>query len=129
MLTLKLNPSLGVPIYRQIMDEIREMIASNTLKPGDKLPSIRELASHLRINPSSAVKAYNELKHAGIIELDQGRGTFVSHQPDLAVETQQELLRKDVAALLERARLRGVAGDEVLAELENQIHALKGDQE
>ena len=105
MIRLRLNPSLGVPIYRQVMDGIREVIASQVLKPGDRLPSIRELSGELRINPSSAVKAYNELKHAGVIVLDQGRGTFVSSSPNVVVESRDVLLRADLEGLLSRACL------------------------
>ncbi len=77
MQRLQLNPTLGIPIYRQVMDQIREQIAAGKLRPGDQLPSIRELSTELRINPTSAVKAYNELRHLGLIVQDQGRGTFV----------------------------------------------------
>ena len=69
--------AFGLPLYRQIVDGIKELIAVGTLGPGDQLPSIRELATQLRINPSSAVKAYDELRHDEVIDMDQGRGTFV----------------------------------------------------
>ena len=78
MLDLELNPALGLPIYRQIVDAVRERVAVGVLEPGERLPSIRELAVNLRINPASAVKAYGELRAAGIIVLHERRGTFVS---------------------------------------------------
>lgn len=117
MFNLKLNPSLGVPIYRQLMNGIREMIAAKVLMPGDRLPSIRQLASELRINPSSAVKAYNELFHAGVIYLDQGRGTFVSDNPQVVVQSRERLLRADLEALLDRAEARGFSGRQVVRAL------------
>ncbi|MDD9942421.1 MAG: GntR family transcriptional regulator [Myxococcales bacterium] len=118
---LKLNASLGVPIYRQVMDGIREMIAAGVLKPGDRLPSIRELAGGMRINPSSAVKAYNELKHAGVIVLDQGRGTFVAERPGLVAENREALLRADLEALLVRARARGFSEQQVARALKAMV--------
>ncbi|MDD9968933.1 MAG: GntR family transcriptional regulator, partial [Myxococcales bacterium] len=118
---LKLNASLGVPIYRQVMDGIREMIAAGVLKPGDRLPSIRELAGAMRINPSSAVKAYNELKHAGVIVLDQGRGTFVAERPGLVAENREALLRADLEALLVRARARGFSEQQVARALKAMV--------
>ena len=111
---LELNPSLGVPIYRQIMDGIRDLIASGVLQPGDQLPSIREIASELRINPASAVKAYGELRHAGLIQVNKGRGTFVAHRPSIVNETREELLRRDVENVVARAKARGSSGEEIL---------------
>ncbi len=126
MLNLKLNPSLGIPIYRQVMNGIKEMIASEVLEPGDRLPSIRELSSELRINPSSAVKAYNELKHARVINLDHGRGTFVSENPDVVVQSRDELLNTDLEALLDRAETRGFSRNQVVKALTGLIARRKG---
>ncbi len=126
MLKLKLNPSLGVPIYRQVMEGIREMIAAKVLLPGDRLPSIRELSSELRINPSSAVKAYNELKHAGVIQLDHGRGTFVSASPEVVIQSRDELLSADLQALLDRAAARGFSDKQVVKALAELVAQRRG---
>jgi GntR family transcriptional regulator len=100
---LQLNPTLGIPIYRQVMDQIREQIAARKLRPGDQLPSIRELSTELRINPTSAVKAYNELRHLGLIVQDQGRGTFVGATPNVAEKDRNELLRREADVYVARA--------------------------
>jgi GntR family transcriptional regulator len=118
---LKLNAALGLPIYRQIVDGVREMIAAGTLHPGDRLPSIRELSTELRINPSSAVKAYAELQHAGVIVLDHGRGTFVSNTPDVARASRDLLLTNELQAVLSRARAWGFSSDQVLKALRRAI--------
>jgi GntR family transcriptional regulator len=123
---ISLNPTLGVPLYRQIVERTKEMIAAGVLKPGDKLPSIRELASALRINPSSAVKAYSELQHAGIIQLDQGRGTFVSDNQQVVEHSRDELLQKDLTELLIRAESRGFSPKDVERALKQAIAAQKG---
>ena len=125
MIRLELNPALGIPIYRQIMDGIREMIASGVLAPGSRLPSIRELAGELRINPSSAVKAYTELRNAGVIVLDHGRGTFVSERSDLVLSSRHELLWADLNALLGRAHSRGFEPEDVLRELRRLVQERK----
>jgi GntR family transcriptional regulator len=122
---LEINPTLGVPIYRQIVDGIREMIAADQLRPGDQLPSIRELSRQLRINPSSCVKAYNHLRDAGLIEGDQGRGTFVADQPNLAAQSRDVLLERDLQALLHRARARGSSDKAVMAALKALIDQRK----
>lgn len=128
MVKLKLNPGLGVPIYRQIMDGIRDMIATGALKPGDRLWSIREISGELRINPSSAVKAYTELQHAGVIVLDHGRGTFVSQNPDVLLKTRDELLKNDLQALLDRAQARGFAAKDVVRHLKQLVEHQKGER-
>ena len=126
MLSLKLNPSLGIPIYRQVMDGIRERIAARVLVPGDRLPSIRELSTELRINPSSAVKAYSELKHAGIIHLDHGRGTFVSDNPEIVTQSREALLSADLEAVLDRAEAWGFSGKQVARALQGLIVRRQG---
>lgn len=67
-----------MPVYRQMIDQIKYYIASETLKPGDQLPSVRDLAQKLSINPTTVVKAYAELEHEQVIELRHGKGAFVS---------------------------------------------------
>jgi GntR family transcriptional regulator len=114
-LPLTLDPGAGIPIYRQIVNGIREMIATGALEPGDRLPSIRELSAQLRINPSSAVKAYDELGHAGIVVQGQGRGTFVSDQPGVARRDRWALLEDEVRGLLQKARAMGFTDAQVVA--------------
>jgi GntR family transcriptional regulator len=78
MLHFQLSIHSGVPVYRQLMDQIRHYVASGVLAPGDQLPSIRELARFLAVNPTTIVKAYGELAHDGVIEIRHGRGAFVA---------------------------------------------------
>src|ERR1700736_5050112 len=72
------NPSLGVPIYLQLMEQVKHAIETGALRPGDQLPGIRPLSEELVINPNTVAKVYRELEHEGIIELRQGSGAFVS---------------------------------------------------
>jgi GntR family transcriptional regulator len=123
MLDFELNPTLGIPIYRQIMVAVRGRIAAGLLKPGDRLPSIRELAAKLRINPASAVKAYTELRHAGVIALDHGRGTFVAERTNVIGESREELLRLELANLLQRTQAFGFDDEEVVRALRSFIKA------
>jgi GntR family transcriptional regulator len=75
---ISLNPANGVPIYRQIMQQIEYAILAERLKPGDKLPTIRSLSVALKINPNTIVKAYNELEIRGILVTQVGSGTYIS---------------------------------------------------
>ncbi len=72
------NPSSGVPIYLQLMEQVKHAIETGALRPGEQLPGIRPLAEELVINPNTVAKAYRELEHEGVIELRQGAGAFVS---------------------------------------------------
>ena len=75
MLLLRPNPSSGVPIYLQLMEQVKHAIDTGVLRPGEQLPGIRPLAEELVINPNTVAKAYRELEHEGVIELRQGLGT------------------------------------------------------
>src|ERR1700704_6327847 len=72
------NPSSGVPIYLQLMEQVKHGIETGALRPGDQLPGMRPLAEELVINPNTVAKAYRELEHEGVIELRHGAGAFVS---------------------------------------------------
>src|SRR5271154_1774769 len=74
----RLNPSSGVPIYLQLMEQIKHAIETGALKAGDQLPAIRKLAEDLVMNPNTVVRAYRELEHEGVIELRHGSGAFIS---------------------------------------------------
>jgi GntR family transcriptional regulator len=80
---IKITPSSGIPLYRQIMDQIRLAVATGRVRPGDKLPSIRDLSQTLEISPITVVKAYSELEHLGVVETRRGRGTFVAEASTL----------------------------------------------
>jgi len=104
---IRINPNSGIPMYRQIMDQVRRAAAVGRLRPGDKLPSVREMSETLEISPITVVKAYNELEHAGAVETRRGRGTFVADAITLMstedrIEAADELLEEaamDLAAL------------------------------
>ena len=80
MIEFKLDIKSGVPFYRQIVDQIRYGIASGHLLPGEQLPTVRDLAVRLEINPNTIRKAYSELEILGILDTQQGTGTFISHK-------------------------------------------------
>jgi DNA-binding transcriptional regulator YhcF (GntR family) len=75
---LRIDPSLAVPVYAQVVEQVRTLIALRAVRPGDKLPSVRELAAQVRINRNTAAKAYQLLEAAGVLETRAGQGTFVA---------------------------------------------------
>src|SRR5919106_3651412 len=74
------NPSSGVPIYLQLMEQVKHAIETGALRAGEQLPGIRKLAEELVINPNTVAKVYRELEHQGVIELRQGAGAFVAER-------------------------------------------------
>ncbi|MGA8430120.1 MAG: GntR family transcriptional regulator [Candidatus Sulfotelmatobacter sp.] len=76
----ELNLHSGVPVYRQLIDQVRSGVASGSLIAGDQLPTVRQLAVDLAINPNTVLKAYRELELGGLLETHQGTGTFISQK-------------------------------------------------
>jgi GntR family transcriptional regulator len=99
-LHLQIDPHSGVPVYRQMMDQIKYYIASNVLHPGDQLPSIRELAQKLSVNPTTVVKAYGELEHGQIIEMRHGKGVFVTERSVRMSDREREKALRRIARQL-----------------------------
>ena len=105
---LKLDPGSGVPIYRQIMDGVRYSVAGGTLAAGDRLPSVRELATSLGVNPTTIQKAYGELEHLGVIETRRGQGTFVVDAPPVVDEGERRrALEREARDWIVRAAEQG----------------------
>lgn len=106
----------GVPVYRQIVDQVRGAVAAGALSAGDQLPTVRQLAVDLEVNPNTVVRAYRELEHDGLIETHQGTGTFISDQKvPRAEDERQRQLAQIVSDAIARA---GAAGFTVLDLLE-----------
>ena len=108
------NPSSGVPIYLQLMEQVKHSIETGALRPGEQLPGIRPLAEELVINPNTVAKVYRELEHEGVIELRHGAGAFVSG--NARAKEQVERLRAGraiVTGAVERLRARGVTDEEM----------------
>jgi GntR family transcriptional regulator len=112
---LQIEPDSKVPIYIQVEEQIRSLIAAGQLQPGDQLPTIRELAADLRVNYNTIARIYLDLDRDGVISTQRGRGTFVAGVPDEdeMARMRQEKLRAIVCAALEEARTLGYAPDEV----------------
>jgi GntR family transcriptional regulator len=104
MVEIKIDPADGVPIYRQIVNQIRYSVASGLLEPGDELPTIRAFALRLKVTPNTIVKAYEELESAGIVQKRHGSGTFVSgERTRLADWERRRIIEQRIDALLTEA--------------------------
>ena len=117
----------GVPVYRQIIDQVVGGIAAGTLVAGDQLPTIRQLAVDLSINPNTVIRAFRELEIRGVVESQQGTGTFVSQQKvSRDVAESQRRLSQLVGEFVARAGSEGFATEELIEQLQDlQIDAGK----
>jgi GntR family transcriptional regulator len=119
------NPSSGVPIYLQLMEQVKHSIETGALRPGEQLPGIRPLAEELVINPNTVAKAYRELEHEGVIELRHGAGAFVSANSGAKKLTDKLRAGQTVvAAAVEKLRARGVTDEEVRRLFEAELAGL-----
>lgn len=101
---ITLNLADGVPIYRQIVNQVTYMVASGLLEPGEELPPIRTLALQLTVTPNTIVKAYHELEIAGVVHKRRGAGTFVSERrPHMALRDRRRVIDQRIDALLAEA--------------------------
>jgi GntR family transcriptional regulator len=94
---VKVDTTLPVPIWSQIEDGVRHLVASGALAPGDPLPSVRDLAREQRINPNTVAKAYQRLADAGVLETRRGEGTFVAAKPPAMPAGERERVLRDAA--------------------------------
>jgi GntR family transcriptional regulator len=117
MIAFHLNTKSGVPIYRQIQDQIRYGVASGMLTPGEQLPTVRALAVELSVNPNTVIKAYSELEREGLLTTEQGSGTFVSAQPNVSVadESRESKLESLCSEFLAHAARYGFSSEDVQA--------------
>lgn len=115
---LHLDLHTGVPVYRQIVDQVRGAVASGALSAGDQLPTVRQLAVDLEVNPNTVVRAYRELEYDGLLETHQGTGTFISEQKiPRASDERQRQLGQIVSDAIARAGAAGFTIQELVERL------------
>lgn len=118
----KLDTQSGVPFYRQIVDQIRYGIASGRLAPGEQLPTVRDLAVRLEINPNTIRKAYSELEILGILDTQQGTGTFVGGRAvNIKPDEKQRMLKQVCDEMIARAHQYGITPQEILQFLKGRV--------
>jgi GntR family transcriptional regulator len=122
MLFTKPNPTLGVPIYFQIIEQVKHGISTGALKPGDQLPGIRVLAEQLVINPNTVAKVYRELEFEGLIEVRHGAGAFIADQGHSRSHTTKMLdAQNAVRVLVEKLQRRGLSDEDIRRAFEAEL--------
>ncbi len=124
---IQLDKTGGVPFYRQIIDLVKGGIATGRLEPGDQLPTVRQLAVDLSVNPNTVSRAYMELELTGLVATQMGSGTFVSNKRVEQDEMErQRILDELCQQLLSRATSHGLTLDDILENLERRRTTEKG---
>ncbi len=127
---LRIEPSSGVPVYRQIMEQIRYQIAAEMLRPGTQLPSARQLAQELAVNGNTILKVYKELGKEHLVRVDRGKGTFVaetsvqlrrSERRGLVGDLLGEAVAKGMQLGLSYAEVRSMLEDEYIARAQGRV--------
>ena len=125
---IRIESTSGVPITKQIAEQIRAGCASGTLRPGDRLPSVRQLAQELAVNQNTVLRVYERLTSEGLLERRHGDGTYVADRlPSGQLQAQRELLRHEVARLVRRASALGVDADELHTLIDAALRAAGND--
>ena len=110
-----IDPKCGVPFYRQIIERVKYGIARGLLAPGDQLPTVRRLAADLSVNPNTVIRAYREMEIEGVLDTQQGSGTFVgNHRPEIDELERSRMLDQIITEFLARASNYGLTLTEVL---------------
>ncbi|MFI5378152.1 MAG: GntR family transcriptional regulator [Tepidisphaerales bacterium] len=111
---IRIDPSSGMPITRQIAEQIRTQCASGAVAPGDRLPSVRQLAQELAVNQNTVLRVYERLTVEGLLERRHGDGTYVAdHLPAGQMKAQRQLLRTEVERLVQRVQTLGLGADDL----------------
>ena len=119
------NPSSGVPIYLQLMEQVKHAIETGALRAGEQLPGMRPLAEELVINPNTVAKAYRELEHEGVVELRHGAGAFITGQARAKKATDKVRAGQAIVAeAIEKLRSRGVTEEEIRRLFEAELAGL-----
>jgi GntR family transcriptional regulator len=122
MVEFKLDLKSGVPFYRQIVDQIRYGIASRRLLPGEQLPTVRELAVQLGINPNTVRKSYSELEILGVLDTQQGTGTFVSNKEiEIADAEKSRMVSQICDELVARGQQYNITLKEIVDHLQRRL--------
>ena len=121
MIEFHLDAKSGVPTYLQLVQQVKQAVRLGILKPGDQLPTVKEVVGSLAINPNTVLKAYRDLDRDGIVEGKRGQGTFVSSQPPPVPPGEVKGLRTALQRWIQRARAAGLDDENMAALFADEV--------
>ena len=116
----RVNPSSGIPLYKQLMEQVKHAVETGALRDGEQLPTIRRVAEDLVMNPNTVVRAYRELEHEGVVDLKHGSGAFIKE----SAGGRARVIRKAQAVVqpvIERLVALGLTDEELHRVFENEL--------
>ena len=127
---IQLNYRDSRPIYEQVRDALRKLVVSGAIAPGDKLPSVRQMAASLAINPNTIQRAYEALEQEGYVYSVPGKGSFAAHRREMDGRRKEELLRQ-LDAIAEELRFFGVTAEDIARRYgqAGEVRTEKGEKE
>ena|ERR1700716_2052506 len=124
IITFHLDPNSGVSFYVQLMQQVRQALLFGLLKPGDQLPTVKEVAAQVALNPNTVLKAYRDLEHEGLVVSRPGLGTFVAQRvPPAVAHASYKSLRSELERWIRKAHEAGLDDDTLAALVAHVLHA------
>ena len=125
---VRVETTSGLPVTRQIMDQVQAQCVSGTIRPGDRLPSVRQLARQLAVNQNTILRVYERLTAEGLLERRHGDGTYVADTiPPAQVERQRQLLKDDAQRIARKAATLGLNAEDVKALIDHAFDTADSD--
>ncbi len=122
---MKINFDATKPIYEQIIDQIKKMLIRQEMSPGEKLPSQRDLARLIEVNPNTIQRAYREMELLELVETRRGKGTFIKEDEKMMSEIRREMARDAANKFIEEMLSLGFSQTEIVTWIENELVGLK----
>lgn len=129
MIEFHLEKRTGVAPYMQLVQQVKQALRLGLLKPGDQLPTVREVVTKIAINPNTVFKAYRELEHEGLVESRPGLGTFVQKSLASSSLAEQEALREELVLWIQRAFATGLDAESISALFSDTLHRQQKDEQ
>ena len=125
----QIHPSSGIPIYKQIVDQVERLVASGHLSPGDEIPSVRKVATHFEVNPMTVSKAYSTLEASNILERRRGKGMVVASNTEniKTIKQRIELIKPSMVEIAEQAKQLNLPAEKII-ELLKKLMESKDDK-
>jgi GntR family transcriptional regulator len=123
VISLRLDTKSGIPPYLQIAQQVRQALVAGILRPGDQLPTVKEVVTQLAINPNTVFKGYRELEREGLVEGRPGAGTFVLRRPPGPAPGAHAALVRALSRWVDKARMAGLDDRSIEAMLREMLHA------
>lgn len=118
---MQVDFDISQPIYQQVISEIQRSLVRGELKPGDKLPSQRDLAQAMKVNHNTIQRAYREMEGEGLVETIRGMGTFITNNPIIVEEIRQKMAGESIARFIEEMRSLGIKGEQIIAAVREHV--------